>query len=338
MAGAHTLRFVLAALLYAGAALSAHALELGESKTRIFSRHGEPGAEDRGKGTAIYFWEGWSAELEFKNEVVHKLIYRRNTYLTETEVGSLLKSNGIGTKWRETTPEGEPMRQWVRDDGAVASCLALRPLMMTFQAREGAPPGVPVYAAKVSPQNVVPPVPQITSSTPPTFPKLLGSSLDSPPASDPAMSSGALPKLASEEIGSGMIGPRDSAPLPVAQVDPGLVEPETASGAVAVPPKTDSEPGGYGVVVAMLTLIGAIGAGYYYWFKSRKPSQATFKPVATAKAAPAGHSPSPAPLVTSPALDALRGDQYDLLVGEIFRRAGYTVELRRRPGGATPST
>src|SRR5688500_4140714 len=50
MAGAHPFRFVLAALLYAGAALSAHALELGESKTRMFARHGEPGAEDRGKG------------------------------------------------------------------------------------------------------------------------------------------------------------------------------------------------------------------------------------------------------------------------------------------------
>src|SRR5688572_31832237 len=126
MVRAHTFSLLFAALALIGSVLPARALQLGESKVQIQEKHGQPGAEDRAKGVAIYFWEGWSAELEYKEEAIQKLIYRRNSYLEPAEVTSLLQSNGGLSRWREATTAGDETRQWVRDDGALASCLAVR--------------------------------------------------------------------------------------------------------------------------------------------------------------------------------------------------------------------
>src|SRR5215207_6517808 len=103
MVRAQTLSLLFAALALISAVIPARGLQLGESKTQIMEKHGEPGAEDRAKNVAIYFWEGWSAEIEYKEDAIHKLIFRRNSYLEPAEVTSLLQSNGGLARWREAT-------------------------------------------------------------------------------------------------------------------------------------------------------------------------------------------------------------------------------------------
>ena len=59
---------------------------------------------------AIYFWDGWSAEIEYREEAVSKLVYRRNSYLELSEVTGLLQSNGGLNRWREATPRSAASR------------------------------------------------------------------------------------------------------------------------------------------------------------------------------------------------------------------------------------
>src|SRR4051794_10984687 len=101
MVRARSFPLLIATLALISAVVPARALQLGESKAQIMEKHGEPGAEDRAKNVAIYFWDGWSAEIEYKEEAIAKLIYRRNSYLDPAEVASLLQSNGGSSRWRE---------------------------------------------------------------------------------------------------------------------------------------------------------------------------------------------------------------------------------------------
>ncbi len=334
MASAHTLRLVFTALFFCSAAWPARALQLGESKTQTIARHGAPGAEDRGKDVAIYFWEGWSAELEFKTDVVRKLIYRRNTYLQDAEVTALLHSNGGLSRWRETTPEGEPTRLWQRDDGATANCLAVRPLMMIFHG------GKPL-AASAAPSPSVTPTVVVTlpaagaSSTPPTFPKLLGSvpPPEAAPAPTPFPMPDSLPRLEVEEVAT------PSGP-PAGRSESTVEPPQTPVAAVTQPPaperaalplsesasaEDDSDAGELRFLLGLLVVLAAAAGGGIYLLKARAGHTV---PEKTKSSTPAARNsgPKPAPTVT-PALDALRGDQFELVVGEIFRREGYTVEL-----------
>lgn len=345
MVRAHAFQIAFATLLLGGALLPAQALQLGEGKAQVLQRHGAPGAEDRAKNVAIYFWDGWSAELEFKNDSTNKLIFRRNSYLTDTEITSLLRSNGGVDRWKETTAAEEQMRQWVRDDGATATCMATRPLMITFQAGSGRSPGVPRYSTEAKPQNVVPPSPSPASTTPPTFPKPLSSDpaprqLANEPSATPRSqapaSPRALPKLQSEEVATEPPPKKASAQepkarvvnpwqLPEAAVDPLDDRGTATAGAAAEPPKT----GGAGWIAGIVALLAAAGAGAY-WFK-RRQTAVRFEPITSmnmpTRSVATPSSVSMSASAANPSIDALRADQRELLIGEIFRRAGYMVEL-----------
>jgi hypothetical protein len=336
MALALPFRLALAALLFAGATWPARALQLGESKAQIFQRHGEAGAEDRGKNVAIYFWAGWSAELEFKEDTVQKLIYRRDAYLQAAEVAALLQSNGGLARWRETTPAKEPMRQWVRDDGAVASCLAMRPLMMTFEgAKERILTASP--STHAAPRVVVPAQPRPISATPPAFPKLLVVEPDSElPQATPAAALSALsprPMLRAEDVATAPVSlltnpaPKpESLPAPETPAAlPVLANEHTGNGAVPLAEKQAS-PGGPALALGLFAVFGAAIGGGLYFFKSRARWNGRHEMKARV-AAPRWTAKASMPVVAMQALDALRNDQFELLVGEIFRREGYTVEL-----------
>jgi len=342
MVRSHILRILLAVLALASATLPAQAFQLGESKTQIQERYGVPGAEDRSKGVAIYFWDGWSAEVEYKEEAVSKLIYRRNTYLEQPEVVSLLQSNGGFARWREATPAGDQTRQWVRDDGAVATCLALRPLMMTFQMGLKAAPSVARYGNHDAPKVVVAAAAPVVSTTPPKFPKLLGSGADNdteaaqvpPSTATPLSPVRSLPKLKAEEIGAPAEAPVASVgespakePSPeeerAARVRANRLRDESAN------PPADS--GSHGLLLSLLATLAAAAGLAVYWFKFRTPRvEIATIPVAdllSRKTYSARPESIPGPVMTTPAIDALRSDQYELIVGEIFRREGYAVEL-----------
>ncbi len=338
MVRCRTLLFSLAALALASGLVPARALQLGESKAQITERHGAPGAEDRAKNVAIYFWDGWSAEVEYKEEAVQKLIYRRNAYLEPSEVTALLQSNGGAAKWREATPAGDPTRQWIRDDGATANCLAVRPLMMTFQVGMRPVPSAPRYGSRDAPKVVVPAVPPAVSTTPPSFPKLLGSAPEPEPAPEASSTAPPLspvrsfPKLKSEEIAaeSGARKVKTEAGPDAAQ-DPAAIPAEARQNRLrpepAVPPGEASASGDYGFVIWLLVILGVAAGGAIYWYKFRVPRESATVADAMPRISVARSESIPAAIVTTPALDALRSDQFELLVGEIFRREGYAVEL-----------
>lgn len=341
MASAVFQRLTLAALFMLGLAWPARALQIGETQAQIRARHGAPGAEDRGKKLAMYYWEGWSAQLEFKGDAVHKLTYKRSWYLQESEIAGLLHSNGGATRWREVTPQGGATRQWTRDDGATATCATDRPLVMTFQ---GAPPPRPAAAA---PTVVVPANPQ-ASSSPTIYPKMLGASaepepalkLEDSPLAEPAKKEPApappapraLPKLAAEEINpdpAPVIAPpaREAKPVePPADPAPSAEASEdSADEADAVNREPDSSSLPYGWIAGVVLLLGAAGGAFYFLkIKGRQTMTTSDSQPTILPAAPGGVD---VVTVTTPAIDALRPDQFELLVGEIFRRAGYTVEI-----------
>jgi HJR/Mrr/RecB family endonuclease len=336
MASAVFQRLTLAALFMLGLAWPAQALQIGETQAQILARHGAPGAEDRGKKLAMYYWEGWSAQLDFKGDVVHKLTYKKSWYLQEPEIAGLLNSNGGAARWREMTSPGAATRQWRRDDGALATCARERPLVMTFQIGLSPRAAAPAVAA-ASPTVVVPVKPPATFSKPTIYPKLLGSTevaeptlkLEESPlveAPKPAAPK-ALPKLAAEEINpdpapataplAAEAKPGEPAPTDQAPADPAIE-------AAAPERQADATPRSSGLLAGVVLLLTVVG-GAFYFFKLRaarketRPASPTILP-----SAPGGVD---VVTVTTPAIDALRPDQFEVLVGEIFRRAGYTVEI-----------
>lgn len=330
MSVANTLRFALAALFFAGAAGPVRALQLGETREQTVARHGPPSAEDRGKDVATYSWEGWSAELEYKVEAIQRLIYRRDAYLSESEVAALLHSNGGAGRWRETTPAGEAIRQWVRDDGAIANCLTIRPLMMTFEGGR-ARPAVVTTAALPTPTVVIPVRPPTAASTPAVdVPKA-----EPEPARPPARLSapGALLRLKAEKVvadpAAPTVLPTPTAPVPQRPVAPVAPAPPPASAALQPPAaasavRATNSPG-LAFVLGSLVVLAAAAGGALYVFKTKTVRLVGEKTQARPSVA-RGPLPKATPVIT-PALAALRHDQPELLVGEIFRREGYTVEL-----------
>ena len=320
-------RFALCLALLCAWTQAARALQLGETKEELLAKHGAPGAEDHAKNLAVYFWEGWSAQLEFKDHVVRKITYRRNYYLQDAEITSLFDSNGGASHWRETSGPNATARQWSRDDGATATCARVRPLSIVFQA-----PGLAALYQQ-GPKIVVPatPGPAATQSAPaggpaaapaspyakaPTFPKPLAFSEPDLPVADPpaapqpapAAVERAVPKLKAEELEPAV----KAGPAPSVEKTP-AAEPSVAG------PKEESHLVGY--IVGSLALLGALAGGGFYFFK-RQSRSGHGAPGRVPLASEAGGASS-----AIPSADALRNDQVELLVGEIFRREGYTIEL-----------
>jgi restriction system protein len=312
-------RYALCLALFCVAAQSARAMQLGETKEHLLAQHGAPGAEDHARNLAAYFWEGWSAQLEFEGNVVRKLTYRRNWYLQESEITSLLESNGGASHWREISDSKALARQWTRDDGASATCARTRPLSIVFQAAGLA------AAYQQGPKVIVPGTPGPAAAKTSTFPKALSAvpEPDLPVADVPPPTSSlvpppqALPKLQASELApEAKPAPAvEPVPAPVATSEnkPGIEPPTAAT------PAKESHTVGY--ILGSILLLGTLGGGGFYFLK-RQPrpgkslSMKARTPVSSGNTADAG-----------PGLGSLRNDQVELLIGEIFRREGYTIEL-----------
>ena len=126
-------RLALCVALLGAMAQSLSALQLGETKEALVARHGAPGVEDHARNLAMYFWDGWSAQLEFQGNNVSKITYRRSWYLQDEEIAALLEANGGGARWLEISESKDKTRLWARDDGAAASCPRYRPLNIVFE-------------------------------------------------------------------------------------------------------------------------------------------------------------------------------------------------------------
>lgn len=318
MSHARMSRFALCLALLCVVAQSARALQLGETREQLLARHGAPGAEDHARNLAVYFWEGWSAQIEFQGNVVRKLTYRRNYYLQESEIASLLDSNGGASHWRETsTPDGLA-RQWTRDDGASATCGRVRPVSIVFQAAGLA------AAYQQGPKVVIPATPSPTFTKAPTFPKPLSTAVepelpvaDPPPPAPPTLTQHALPKLQTAELEP------EAKPAPAPVAPEPKPEPTSEKKPAIEPPAAAATNGSpvLGYILSSLALLGAVAAAAFFFFKRQS------RPGSTPRVKLDASDPSSAAPGSIPGLDSLRHDQVELLIGEIFRREGYTIEL-----------
>ena len=342
MASARPFQLLHCAIIFALTAASGHALQLGESAAQITARHGAPAVEDHGRHLAVYFWEGWSAQLEFKEGVVRKLTYRRNTYLEDAEIQSLLQANGGATRWRETTSLGTKARQWIRDDGAMAVSDAARPTGLVFQT-DGLSPAEVIVADAIlkfdAPANssalpVLPPTPRnepvVRSNAPPpllrTEPQLRADEVTpeifapEPTPPPPAVESERLPEI-----------PAPIVP-PAAAIETATIENHAASGGIGR------------IIFGLIFGVGLMAAALFYFLAKRRRSRvgtalraaqgeqsevegAGSRARPARSAIPTARPAPPAAARDALDLESLRADQIELLLGEIFRRQGYTVEL-----------
>ncbi|MEI9898279.1 MAG: restriction endonuclease [Chthoniobacter sp.] len=170
-------------------------------------------------------------------------------------------------------------------------------------------------AYQQGPKVVVPATPAPTYTKTPTFPRMLGTAVEPElPVADPpppVPTQHPLPKLPTAELEP----ETQPAPAPVAP-EP---KPEPPAEPPAAAPAQDSHVLGY--LLGSLAFLGALAAGAFYFFKHRSRPGKTSAPQVPAPDAP-GAAPG-----SVPGLNSLRNDQVELLVGEIFRREGYTIEL-----------
>ena len=306
---------------FAFATVSGHALQIGETQAQIVARHGAPAVEDHARRLAVYFWEGWSAQVEFTagaDGTVGKLTYRSNGYLADAEIQSLLQANGGVNRWRETTSLGTQARRWVRDDGAVATGDAARPTGMIFQVGDAAPEALSPAETIVSDSFL-----KFDAAASVPAPQPVPAASQREPV---VRSNAQLPRLRSEP------GLRDDDPVlnaappePPANAAP-LELPAPVVAAAPVVERAVSSGGIGRTFAAILFGLGLAAAAFFLFLAKRKPARSTAsaEPGLEQSAAPA----EPAAAGLDPAdLDSLRGDQIELLLGEIFRRQGYTIEL-----------
>ena len=323
MASARPFPRLCCALLFALAATPGHALQLGENEAQITARHGAPAVEDHGRHLAVYFWEGWSAQLEFKDGVVGKLTYRCHTALGDAEIQSLLQANGGAARWRETTAPGAKARAWTRDDGALAATDAARPAGMIFQTG-GATAGAILtdsfllFDAPATPTALQPTIsreePVVRANAAPP-----ASRSEPPPRADETLTEIFAPAAPAPPPAVEAAKPEEK----VVTAMPLSAPAEPAAGQVP------ASPGGFGrAIFGGIAGVGLIAAVFFLFIAKRRPVAATqtVRP-ATPRVAPS------APATPMPAADeaqdlaSLRADQIELLLGEIFRRQGYTVEI-----------
>lgn len=290
-----TSRNLALALLFSLTAASSYGLQLGETAAQITARHGAPASEDSARQSARYAWAGWSADLEFQDGVVGQLSYRTNHPITPAEIDSLLQANGGAARWRETPAPVRPARQWTRDDGAVATTDSAQPTSMIFRRAAPAAP-VPLPAEPMLTESF------LQTAAEPSAPAV--------PVAEPTVNVVvAKPQLRTHATWRAD-GAHAKAPAPA-----------TAQPRVAASPA----PAGGKWWLLGAVLPGCALLAFLAWQRSKRPAP---RPVATAPR-PTPRAPAPAPPAAASAADfsTLRQDQVALLLGEIFRREGYTVEL-----------
>ncbi len=320
MASARLFRLLAGALLFALAGASSHALQLGETAAQITARHGAAAVEDHGRQLAVYYWEGWSAQLEFKAGTVGKLTYRRTGYLEEAEIQALLQANGGVPRWTVASSSGSPTRSWYRADGATAQCAATRPTTMLFQGGHALSPAEAIVTESFLKFDApTAPAPTAAAATPApesgrSEPVVL-SNATSPPTPTPAPA-----RPAEIWVDEARPEPSLSAVGETATPQP-RVKPKTEPSpqpAAATPAAPARPKGSDRLLVWAAVVIGALGL-VVKKARRRQP-----------RPAPATTPPPPlsaAPAEQVPSLHTLSWDQFELLVGEIFRRQGYGVEL-----------
>lgn len=282
-------------LVYTVTVTCASAIQVGDTRDTIVAQHGAPAEENHAKHTAIYRQGLWKVDVIYDGEVARTLTFTKTDILTENEITAILSQNSAAGPWRELNVSGS-MRLWQGTDFAQAKCERLKPRSIS------------VYRGVVFPTRL-----PATSPVPPLRPN--------------------LPVQVSAQQ-----------PIPAAR----MIESTTGSGTVVrqsapAAPTTDAmiSQMGYAALSTLMSggILFMIGAAVFvrfilpWWLKKHAAAPAVIRTRGSNRlrvgtpAEGSDNTPHVRDLDDKPTLDSIGWQNFELLVGELFRRKGYEVEI-----------
>ncbi|MFN2477016.1 MAG: restriction endonuclease [Chthoniobacterales bacterium] len=114
---------ILVCLLFAA---SASAIQVGQTRDAIVTQYGSPVEENHAKNTAIYRQGPWKVDVTYKDDSVLMLTFTKVDPLTEAEITSILAQNADVAPWQELNM-GTTTRHWQGRDVATAQTDRINP-------------------------------------------------------------------------------------------------------------------------------------------------------------------------------------------------------------------
>jgi len=276
-----------AATLWILCAVSAPAQRLGQTKEQVVAESGLASEENHSKSTAVYRHKWLRIEVTYDNGIARRLVCTSLDPLSDDQIREILKLNAAGGSWHELNVSGA-VRLWQGANFAQAKCDRLNPRVLTLYGGVSFPSAPPVV------------------TTPPVA-ALVVKSTGAPIA--PQRVPAAAGKAAADNAISPMVK--------------GLV---TALFGVVFP-----------LVVIGLAVVFVV-KGLVPWLIRRhanapaKIIQRQMDPGAKKVINPCPshlYATAPRAIAARPTetLDTITWDNFELLIAEIFRRKGYSIEI-----------
>ncbi|MGB8353426.1 MAG: restriction endonuclease [Chthoniobacteraceae bacterium] len=294
-------KFIAGMLLLAGLLIHrAEGIQLGDTRVEVEARYDTAPVGDRPKGIAIYRWDLWRLEIQYTEEVAHTLIYSKLDPMTDAEIDNLLAQNGGMTHWHPAASVDGRAIAWTRSDGASAAVDAgSKWHRITFHGGRMPPPVV----AKAA-------VPAVVQSQPGKPAVVLFPAKVAMPADHTTSATApGSPVPASDPV------KREIAPKGTA----------TPHGLLPLAMVTGWKKWGV-VFIAIAAVVLLTGLKVILKLLAQPPK---IKPV-YAFPVDANKKARPKALLMVPALETMEWQQFELLMGEVFRRKGYAVEISPR--------
>lgn len=277
------------------AATSVSAIQVGQTRETIVAQHGPPAEENHAKHTAVYRQGLWKVDVTYDGDVARTLTFTKTDILTEEEITAVLSQNSAAGSWHELTVSGS-MRLWQGTDFAQAKCERLKPRSIS------------VYRGVIFPTRT-----PGASTAPPLRPN--------------------VPVRASAEE-----------PIPAAQTTESTTRSRTAvrqpSATAATADLMISQMGVSALPTLMsggiiFMILAAVFVRFVLpWLLSKHAAAAVVITTRSGKRLLVGtpakrrdDTPHVRDLDDTPTLDSIGWANFELLVGELFRRTGYEVEI-----------
>jgi restriction system protein len=275
---------VLLAAMFAFSLQSIRAIELGDSRSDVETRHGTPVAGDRPHGKAVYEWDLWKIEIQYTDDVVHGLTFTKTDPMSDAEIQKILDQNGGLVHWRAAYSTKDQIMTWLRSDGANAMRDVRNNRVISLHGGRMPPQTLPVKQS--------PPIQQTVNTA---LSKIVGI---------PAKIYSANPST--ETVPSATI-------LPAAPPStPALTLPSAPSVMMFV-------------VAAALGILGGSRVLFDHRKKSKKNTVPSPIPASPRKFDNSIVEAIPDPPI--PTIESTSWQDFELLIGEVYRRKGYQVEI-----------
>lgn len=299
------MRCSLVALLVLFFVSIAAAIQVGQTRETIVAQYGAPTEENHAKNTAIYRQGQWKVDVTYKDDTAQMLTFTKVDPLTESEIASILAQNSDGGTWHELNM-GTTTRHWQGSDVKIAQADRVNPRSIRISDTPFRAQVIQAAAAAKSVRAA------FTAATPmpavrPASTKVVAESATGPSAARPVPAGAVVATMM-----AGMTATIVGALLMMALPALGLlfflkciVPMVVRHGAAALSRKDASPTAGATQAVRLDKILGRVS------------------PTSSSNAAPAWTPPKP----DEPTLDTMGWQNFELLVGELFRRKGYSVEI-----------